>query len=109
MSRAVRSKPKPPKKAAAAPEITAREASEIKASLQKKSGIRRKGADEKPVPAAALSAKARTDMKGVVVYLNAAAKTQLAKLAIDADKTVQELGTEAFNLLFRTYGCKEIA
>lgn len=51
----------------------------------------------------------RKDLRGVVVYLNELAKDQLAQLAHQQRCTVQDLGVEAINLLFRHYREKPIA
>lgn len=53
--------------------------------------------------------KGRKGRKGVVVYLTADAKDQLARLAFDQRKSIQSLGQEAINLLFEAYRCKPIA
>jgi len=76
-----------------------------RAELEAVSGVERK----KPVPPAALPEKGRAGRKGVVIYLDLAAKSQLADLAHEHRKSLQDLGIEAFNHLFRAYGHKPIA
>jgi hypothetical protein len=53
--------------------------------------------------------KGRAGRKGVVIYLDPIAKDLLAELAHERRKTLQELGIEAFNHLFRAYGQKPLA
>jgi hypothetical protein len=73
--------------------------------LEAVSGVERK----KPVPPAAPPDKGRAGRKGVVIYLDPIAKELLAQLAHQHRKSLQELGIEAFNHLFRAYGQKPIA
>ena len=53
--------------------------------------------------------KGRQGMKGVVIYLSPAQKATLARIAKRERRTVQELGTEAINLLFQNRGEKPVA
>jgi hypothetical protein len=53
--------------------------------------------------------RGRRGRKGVVVYLNPVAKDLLADLGRRQRKTIQDLGIEAVNLLFKQYGEKPIA
>ncbi|MND02677.1 hypothetical protein D3C83_221470 [compost metagenome] len=69
------------------------------------SGVERK----KPAAPAAPPEKGRAGRKGVVIYLDPAAKKLLADLAHEHQKSLQDLGIEAFNHLFRAYGQKPIA
>ena len=87
----------------------ARSSVEVKAALQSQSGIKRRPAATMLPETMIVPGRGREGLKGVVIYLNEAAKTQLSKLAIDERKTVQELGVEAINLLFRSYRQKPIA
>lgn len=73
--------------------------------LEAVSGVERK----KLVPPAAPPDKGRAGRKGVVIYLDPIAKELLAQLAHQHRKSLQELGIEAFNHLFRAYGQKPIA
>jgi hypothetical protein len=73
--------------------------------LEAVSGVERK----KPVPPADVPEKGRAGRKGVVIYLDPIAKDLLAELAHERRKTLQELGIEAFNHLFRAYGQKPLA
>ena len=70
--------------------------------LEAVSGVERK----KP---AAPPEKGRAGRKGVVIYLDPIAKELLAQLAHERRKSLQDLGIEAFNHLFRAYGQKPIA
>lgn len=76
-----------------------------KEALLKQSGIER----EQPEPDEQIMAKGRAGRKGVVIYLNPVAKKALSDLARDRGKSLQDLGVEAINHLFRTYGKKPIA
>jgi hypothetical protein len=73
--------------------------------LEAVSGVERK----KPVPPGDVPEKGRAGRKGVVIYLDPIAKDLLAELAHERRKTLQELGIEAFNHLFRAYGQKPLA
>ncbi len=90
-------------------QTSARESVDVKAALQSQSGIKRRTPAALLPETMVLPGKGREGLKGVVIYLNEAAKAQLSKLAIDERKTVQELGVEAMNLLFRSYRQKPIA
>jgi hypothetical protein len=54
-------------------------------------------------------AKGRKALKGIAIYMHPLAKEVLDKIAAGQGRTVQELGLEALNLLFRHYGEKPIA
>ena len=89
---------------------TARSAAALTATrrrevLEAVSGVERK----KPAPPAAPPEKGRAGRKGVVIYLDPIAKQLLAELAHERRKSLQDLGVEAFNHLFRAYGQKPIA
>lgn len=101
---------KAPAKKRARKQTSARDSQDVKAALQSQSGIKRRAAAATMLPETMIvPGRGREGLKGVVIYLNEAAKTQLSKLAIDERKTVQELGVEAVNLLFRSYRKKPIA
>jgi hypothetical protein len=87
------------------PKSAALSASRRREELQAVSGVEHK----KPTPAAAPPEKGRAGRKGVVIYLEPLAKQLLADLAHERRKSLQELGIEAFNHLFRAYGQKPIA
>jgi hypothetical protein len=73
--------------------------------LEAVSGVERK----KPASLPTVPEKGRAGRKGVVIYLEPLAKKVLADLAHEHRKSLQELGLEAFNHLFRAYGQKPIA
>lgn len=83
-------------------------AAERKAALRACSGVQRK-AVEQPAPGAYPIAKGRKALKGISIYMHPLAKDVLDRIAREQDRTVQELGLEALNLLFRHYGEKPIA
>ncbi len=86
------------------------EARELKSALRQAAGGRRRqspGKNQKPRER--LSAKERTQLSGVVIYIDVEARKQLARLAIDEDRTIQDLGVEAINLLFQLYEVRPIA
>ena len=57
----------------------------------------------------AYSPKGRAGRTGVVIYLAPPAKDVLRTIAHEQRKTVQALGVDAFNLLFRAHGQEPIA
>lgn len=97
--------PRPRRSLPAAPAI---ELDDLRAALQAKSGVRRRTDPPLLPETMVLPGKGRESLKGVVIYLNEAAKDQLARLSIDQRRTVQDLGVEAINLLFRRYREKPI-
>jgi hypothetical protein len=80
-----------------------------KAALRAQSGIERRQ------PATALPekgypiGKGRKALKGISIYMHPLAKEVLDRIARDQGRSVQALGIEALNLLFRHYGEKPIA
>ena len=84
-------------------------AAERKAAIRARSGVetrsRREPAAASPYPIG----KSRKALKGISIYMHPLAKDVLDKIAREQDRTVQELGLEALNLLFRRYGEKPIA
>jgi hypothetical protein len=87
------------------PKSAALSASRRREELEAVSGVERK----KPTPAGPATEKGRAGRKGVVIYLEPLAKQLLADLAHERRKSLQELGIEAFNHLFRAYGQKPLA
>lgn len=80
----------------------------LKARLQEASGVRR-GA---PAPAAIepiVVEKGRKGLKSMAIYMQPIAKAQLDRIAHEQRKSLQTLGIEALNLLFRHYDQKPIA
>lgn len=78
-----------------------------KAAIQARSGVERR----KPDKAAGTYpiGKGRKAQKGISIYMHPLAKEVLDRIARDQDRTVQDLGLEALNLLFAHYGHKPIA
>jgi hypothetical protein len=80
-----------------------------KAAIRARSGIEQRrpepatGAPKYPI------GKGRKALKGISIYMHPLAKDVLDKIAREHRRTVQELGLEALNLLFRRYGEKPIA
>lgn len=81
---------------------------DLRTALRSRSGVRPRGAPLLLPDTMVLPGQGRDGLKGVVIYLNEAAKDQLARLSIDQRRTVQDLGVEAINLLFRRYRQKPI-
>lgn len=106
MSKTARTKPSRPKRSAST--APSAETDDLRTALQAKSGVRRKSDPPLLPETMVLPGKGRESLKGVVIYLNEAAKDQLARLSIDQRRTVQDLGVEAINLLFRRYREKPI-
>ena len=94
---------------------TKKKGSAAAAAGQRKAAIRARSQVErrKPEPTSQESAypigKGRKAMKGISIYMHPLAKDVLDKIAAEQDRTVQDLGLEALNLLFRHYGHKPIA
>lgn len=106
-SRATKARRKRP---VASTEKTRTEARELKTALQQaRGGGRRRPQGKNQQPREQLSAKERTRLSGVVIYIDVEARKQLARLAIDEDRTIQDLGVEAINLLFQLYEVRPIA
>ena len=80
----------------------------LRDALRSKSGIKLKAEPVLLPETMVLPGKGRDGLKGVVIYLNEAAKDQLARLSISQHRTVQDLGVEAINLLFLRYREKPI-
>ncbi len=51
--------------------------------------------------------RTRQNKKGLVLYVDPAVTVQLRRLALDTGSSVQELGLEALNALFRRYKLPE--
>lgn len=84
-------------------------ASERKAAIRARSGVQRRAADSVIDAAAYPTGKGRKSLRGISIYMHPLAKQILDKIAREQDRTVQDLGLEALNLLFRHYGEKPIA
>ena len=82
-------------------------AAERKAAMQSRSGIERNKPEKSngsfPI------GKGRKALKVISIYMHPLAKDILDRIARDQDRTVQDLGLEALNLLFVQYGQKPIA
>lgn len=83
-------------------------AAERKAALRARSGVRRPGTEGLVLTAYPIG-KARKSLKGISIYMHPLAKDVLDRIAREQDRSVQELGLEALNLLFRHYGERPIA
>lgn len=84
-------------------------ASERKAAIRARSGVQRLAAEAATMPAAYPTGKGRKSLRGISIYMHPLAKQILDKIAREHERTVQDLGLEALNLLFRHYGEKPIA
>jgi hypothetical protein len=84
-------------------------AAQRKAAIRARSSIER----HKPAPASEPPSypigKGRKGLKSMAIYMHPLAKEVLDKIAAQQKRTVQDLGIEALNLLFRHYGEKPIA
>lgn len=83
-------------------------ASERKTAIRARSGVKRPpepATTSEPYPIG----KARKHLKGIAIYMHPLAKEALDRIARSERKTMQELGLEALNLLFRYYDEKPIA
>ncbi len=84
------------------------DAKALKQRLQAVSGVKRAPAvdDDAPVIVADNGRKGR---RSIAVYMQPMAKAQLDRIAHEHKKSIQALGIEALNLLFRHYDQKPIA
>lgn len=102
-----------PQAAARARKSEARKAPAAAASARKAALRSRSGVQRPKEPAASTQTypigKDRKQLKGIAIYMHPLAKDVLDKIALEQKRTVQELGLEALNLLFRHYGEKPIA
>lgn len=111
MSRARAKAPRQP----SAPSKPANTERATSAAAQRKAAIRaQSGVAVKKPPAAAEPevypiGKARKTLKGISIYMHPLAKDTLDRIAREHDRSVQDLGLEALNLLFVHYGEKPIA
>ena len=83
-------------------------AAERREALRAQSGIKR----AKPAAPAEVDypiGKGRKALKGISIYMHPLAKDVLDAIAEEHGHTIQDLGLEALNLLFRHYGKKPIA
>lgn len=83
-------------------------AAERKAGLRARSGVPRKGVEAAIVTEYPIG-KSRKSLKGIAIYMHPLAKDVLTRIAREQGRSVQELGLEALNLLFRHYGERPIA
>ena len=84
-------------------------AAERKARIRARSGVERAKPPVDARGAAYPIGKDRKALKGIAIYMHPLAKDVLDKIAREHKRTVQDLGLEALNLLFRRYGEKPIA
>lgn len=99
--------------APAAPRATSpsREKPDTKAlrqRLQAVSGVKREPAPPEAAPAI-VADNGRKGRRSIAVYMQPIAKAQLDRIAHEHKKSIQALGIEAINLLFRHYDQKPIA
>lgn len=88
------------------PRITG--AAERKAAIRARSGVQRRQA-EPVAPQPFPTGKGRKALKGIAIYMHPLAKDALDRIVREQQRTVQDLGLEALNLLFVRYGEKPIA
>lgn len=80
-----------------------------KAAMKAQSGVKAEREADATLAEAYPIGRGRQSKKAVVIYLHPLAKDQLDRIARAHHLTRQELGEEAFNLLFRSYQQKPIA
>lgn len=81
----------------------------LRRKLQAVSGVKRT-ADVRGGPAEAIvTGSGRAGRKAIAIYMQPIAKEQLDRIAHEQRKSIQALGIEALNLLFRHYDQKPIA
>lgn len=84
-------------------------AADRKAAIRARSGIEQRRMERAAEPAKYPIGKGRKALKGISIYMHPLAKEVLDRIAREHGRTVQDLGLEALNLLFRRYGEKPIA
>jgi hypothetical protein len=80
-----------------------------KSAMRARSGVQPRRSEPAAGPSDYPIGKGRRALKGISIYMHPLAKEVLDKIALEQDRTVQDLGLEALNLLFRHYGEKPIA
>jgi hypothetical protein len=80
-----------------------------RAAIRARSGIEQRRMERAVGPAKYPIGKGRKALKGISIYMHPLAKEVLDRIAREHGRTVQDLGLEALNLLFRRYGEKPIA
>lgn len=80
----------------------------LRDKLQAVSGVKRAPAPEGAGPVI-VTGKGRAGRRSVAIYMQPLAKEQLDRIALEHDKSIQALGIEALNLLFRHYDMPPIA
>lgn len=84
-------------------------AASLKQKLQAASGVKRGNEATPREPPAIVVGPGRKGRKAIAIYMQPIAKDQLARISHEHKKSIQELGVEAINLLFRHYDLKPIA
>ncbi len=84
-------------------------AAQRKAALRARSGVEPRRTEPAQPPTAYPIGRGRKAQKGISIYMHPLAKDVLDSIARAQGRTVQDLGLEALNLLFRHYGEKPIA
>ncbi|MGD9803160.1 MAG: ribbon-helix-helix domain-containing protein [Hyphomicrobiaceae bacterium] len=97
-----------PRKERAAPTSASAPARRKEAMLAA-SGKTRARRTPQPEPPPTPIGKGRQGLKPVAIYMNPVAKEVLIRISEATDKTIQELGLEALNLLFERYDEKPVA
>lgn len=80
-----------------------------KAAIQAQSGVERRIVVESTSAPVYPIGKGRKHLKGISIFMHPIAKETLDRISKEHRKTVQDLGLEALNLLFRQYGEKPVA
>jgi hypothetical protein len=83
-------------------------AATLKQRLKAASGVTRQGDAAREAPVIVVN-PGRKGRKAVAIYMQPLAKDQLTRIAHEHKKSIQDLGIEAINLLFRHYDMKPIA
>lgn len=83
----------------------------LRRRLQAVSGVQRKTAADAGFRSAEaiVTGSGRAGRKAIAIYMQPIAKEQLDRIAHEQRKSIQALGIEALNLLFRHYDQKPIA
>ena len=81
----------------------------LKAKLQAVSGVKRGAPAGRDSDAEVVTGKGRKGRRSIAIYMQPLAKDLLDRIAHENKKSIQTLGIEALNLLFRHYDQKPIA
>ncbi|MFT5511131.1 MAG: hypothetical protein ACI89J_004231 [Hyphomicrobiaceae bacterium] len=93
-----------PRKKKSPPKASAREA-----AIRARSSVKSRVSQRSKTANASAMGRGRVGKKSMSIYMHPLAKDLMKQIAKDQKTTIQDLGIEALNLLFRKYNHKPIA